>query len=53
MARLRFSDREEIDLFEIGDFIAADNTVAARRFVAEIEEYCRLLEKHPLLVSWF
>jgi toxin ParE1/3/4 len=49
MARLIFSERAELDLIEIGNFIAADNPAAARRFVAHIEKHCRLLEDHPLL----
>jgi toxin ParE1/3/4 len=49
MARLRFSGRAELDLIEIGDFIALDSASNAGRFVAGLEEYCRVLEAHPLL----
>ncbi|HWB48593.1 MAG TPA: hypothetical protein VG651_05750 [Stellaceae bacterium] len=33
MAKLRFSDRAELDLIEFGEFIAADSPVNARRFI--------------------
>jgi toxin ParE1/3/4 len=49
MARLRFSKRAELDLVEVGDFIAVDSPANARRFIANIEEYCRVLEDYPLL----
>jgi toxin ParE1/3/4 len=49
MVPLRFSDHAEIDLIEIGDFIATDSAVNARRFVADLEKYCLILAAHPLL----
>jgi toxin ParE1/3/4 len=49
MARLEFSWRAELDLVEFRVFIAADNQTEAQRFVASLEDYCRLLEIHPLL----
>ena len=48
MARLRFTERAERDLVEIGDFIARDNPVAAAQFVALLEQRCSLLAVHPL-----
>jgi toxin ParE1/3/4 len=48
VAQLRFSERAERDLVEIGDFIARDNPVAAAQFVALLEQRCSLLAVHPL-----
>jgi toxin ParE1/3/4 len=48
VARLRFTERAERDLVEIGDFIARDNPVAAAQFVALLEQRCSLLAVHPL-----
>ena len=38
MTRVRWSRRAVRDLVEIGDFIAADSSVAARRWVERIRE---------------
>ena len=49
MAQLRFTESAERDLIDIGNFIARDNPATAARFVARLEEHCRLLAAHPLL----
>ena len=48
MAQLRFSERAEQDLVEIGDFIARDNPIAAAEFVARLEQRCSFWASHPL-----
>jgi len=45
--RCEFSDQAEIDLEEIGDYIAQDNPVRAESYVAEIQAYCRNLALPP------
>ncbi len=45
--RFRFSRRAEIDIAEIGDFIARDNPRRALSFVAELRSRCRALVEFP------
>ncbi|WP_164467469.1 type II toxin-antitoxin system RelE/ParE family toxin [Caulobacter flavus] len=47
MRRLRFSRRAELDLIGIGDWIAADRPIAARRFVARLIESAEALRATP------
>ena len=49
MPRLRITEHAENDLVEIGTFIAKDSPVNAARFIAAIEEHCRILAAHPLI----
>ena len=43
-----FSRQAEIDLEEIGDFIAADNPHRAVTFVREIRNHCLRISQSPL-----
>ena len=43
----RFSDRAELDLEAIADFIAEDNPARAISFVTEIREHCQKLTHAP------
>jgi toxin ParE1/3/4 len=43
-----FSELAELDLEEIGDYIAADNPARAVSFVREIREHCTKIAKSPL-----
>ena len=45
--RCTFSAQAEIDLEEIGDFIARDNPVRAETFIDELRDYCRNLAEPP------
>jgi toxin ParE1/3/4 len=45
--RFRFSRRAEVDIEEIGDFIARDNPRRAVTYVAELRERCRRLAEFP------
>lgn len=45
--RFRFSRRAEIDIEEIGDFIARDNPVRAITYVQELRTRCRQLTDFP------
>jgi toxin ParE1/3/4 len=45
--RFRFSRRAEIDITEIGDFIARDNPARAVSFVRELRARCRQLTDFP------
>ena len=47
MPRLRYSEAFNDDLKQIARFIAQDNPVAARQWVAKIREKCRLVARHP------
>jgi toxin ParE1/3/4 len=49
VTELRFSERAEHDLVEIGAFIVRDNPVAAAQLIARLEQHCSLLALHPLL----
>lgn len=43
-----FSRQAEIDLEEIGDFIAADNPHRAVTFIREIRNHCLRISQSPL-----
>jgi len=43
-----FSPRAEIDLEEIGDYIARDNPPRAESFIQEIREQCSKIAEMPL-----
>jgi toxin ParE1/3/4 len=43
-----FSAQAEIDLEEIGDYIAADNPSRAVTFIQEIRTHCAKIAKSPL-----
>lgn len=45
--RFRFSRRAEIDIEDIGDFIARDNPARALTFVQELRVRCRKLADFP------
>jgi toxin ParE1/3/4 len=45
--RFRFSRRAEIDIEEIGDFIARDNPARAATFVQELRAKCKELVRFP------
>ncbi|NGM49606.1 type II toxin-antitoxin system RelE/ParE family toxin [Caulobacter sp. 602-2] len=47
MKRLRFSRRAELDLVGIGDWIAADRPMAARRLVARLISGAEALRATP------
>ena len=47
MRRLLFSRRAELDLIGIGDWIAADRPMAARRLVAQLIESSEALRATP------
>ena len=49
MAEVRFTDRFERDLEEIGDFIALDKPRAAAQFIEAIRSHCSLLAAAPLI----
>jgi toxin ParE1/3/4 len=46
--RLAFSQQAEIDLEDIGDYIARDNPLRALSFVRELREQCRRIAETPL-----
>jgi len=48
MSRARFSADAEADLLAIVEFIAQDNSNAAREWLGLIRERCELLAQHPL-----
>ena len=48
MTQIVFSRQAELDLEEIGDFIAADNPDRAVTFVREIRDHCVRIAKSPL-----
>jgi toxin ParE1/3/4 len=48
MAVLVFSPRSRQDLVEIGDYIAKDSRVNARRFVARLMEQCQRIGTSPM-----
>jgi toxin ParE1/3/4 len=45
--KLVSSPRAELDLEEIGDYIALDNPSRAISFVLELEEHCQKISKRP------
>jgi toxin ParE1/3/4 len=45
--RFRFSRQAEIDITEIGDYIARDNPARALSFVRELRAHCRQLTDFP------
>jgi len=47
VVEVRFTDRVERDLTNIGDRIAEDNPAAASAFIAEIRRHCALLDTSP------
>jgi toxin ParE1/3/4 len=47
MKRYRLTPRAEKDLDEISDYIAADDPVAASRFIDKIEAKCQALAQSP------
>jgi toxin ParE1/3/4 len=48
MAVVTFSPRSRQDLLDIGDYIAKDSRVNARRFVAKLMEQCKRIGRAPL-----
>jgi toxin ParE1/3/4 len=48
MMSVGFSPRSRQDLLEIGDYIARDSRLNARRFVAQLIEQCRRIGQSPL-----
>jgi len=44
---LKFTEPAEIDLSEIGEYIAKDNPINALRFIEKLHERCGLLTKNP------
>lgn len=48
MAVVTFSPRSRQDLLDIGDYIARDSRVNARRFVAKLMEQCKRIGRAPL-----
>lgn len=49
MSGVFFSPAAECDLREIHDSIAADNVTAAERLLAEVQQSCENLSRHPRL----
>ena len=49
MPVLRFADRAQHDLDEIGTYIERNDPTNASRFVDRLEAHCRLLSRHLLL----
>lgn len=47
MPGLRYSEEAKGDLKRIASFIAQDKPIAARNWVSQIRDKCRLLVKHP------
>jgi toxin ParE1/3/4 len=45
--RLRFSRRSEIDLEEIGDYVANDSPRNAANFVAKLRDACQRIGRMP------
>ena len=48
MSQARFSADAEADLLDIAAFIAQDNPVAAREWLAAVRDRCQLLAEHPM-----
>jgi toxin ParE1/3/4 len=48
MAAVTFSPRSRQDLIEIGDHIAKDSRINARRFVAKLTDQCQRIGHAPL-----
>lgn len=49
MSEAIFSQDAEADLLDIAEFIARDNPIAAREWVAAVRQRCHLLSQHPLM----
>lgn len=47
MKQVRFTAQAELDLEEIGDYIAADNPSRALAFVQAIREHCKRIAAAP------
>jgi len=47
MKRLTFSPQAALDLEEIGDYIARDNTTRALSFLSELELHCYRIAEMP------
>lgn len=47
MNRVRFTAQAELDLEEVGDYIAADNPFHALAFVQAIREHCERIADAP------
>jgi plasmid stabilization system protein ParE len=54
--RLRFSGRSEIDLEEIGDYVANDSPRNAANFIVKLRDACQRIGRMPkgyrLRLSW-
>ena len=48
MAAVTFSPRSRQDLLDIGDYIAKDSPVNARRFVGKLMDQCKRIGRAPL-----
>ncbi|MBK6961997.1 MAG: type II toxin-antitoxin system RelE/ParE family toxin [Gammaproteobacteria bacterium] len=48
MKQVRLTARAELDLEEVGDYIAADNPALALAFVQAIREHCERIANAPL-----
>lgn len=48
MKQVRLTARAELDLEEVGDYIAADNPALALAFVQAIREHCERIANTPL-----
>lgn len=48
MTKLTFSPKSQQDLLDIGDYIAKDSRVNARRFVAKLIDQCQRISLAPL-----
>lgn len=49
MPQLRFAQKAEDDVAEIGRYIAKSSPANAARFVARLQRLCRVLADHPFL----
>lgn len=49
MPQLRFAERAEDGVAEIGRYIAKSSPANAARFVARLQRLCRVLADHPFL----
>lgn len=48
MAKVAFSPKSRQDLLDIGDYIARDSRVNARRFVGKLMEQCQRIGSSPM-----
>lgn len=46
--RLHFTPQAEIDLEEIGDYIALDNPARAVKFIQEVRRHCEHISEGPM-----